>query len=50
MGIFIDLAKALDTVDHKILLQKLSNYRIQGLPLNLINYYMTGRKQYVSYN
>jgi len=45
MGIFIDLAKALDTANHKILLQKLSHYRIWGMPLNLLNDYMAGRKQ-----
>jgi len=50
MGIFIDLAKAFDTVDHKILLQKLSHFGIRGMPLNLLNDYMTGRKQYVSFN
>jgi len=45
MGIFIDLTIAFDTVDHKILLQKLSHYGIGGLPLDLLNDYMTGRKQ-----
>jgi len=33
MGIFIELAKAFDTVNHKILLQKLSHYGIRGMPL-----------------
>jgi len=49
-GIFIDLAKAFDTADHKILLQKLSHYGIRGLLLDLLNDCMTGRKQYDSYN
>jgi len=50
MGIFINLVKAFDTVDHNILLQKLSHYGIRALPLDWLNDDMTGRKQYVSYN
>ena len=49
-GIFIDLRKAFDTVNHKILLQKLDHYGIRGSALSWFESYLDNRKQYVYVN
>ena len=49
-GIFIDLTKAFDTVDHSILLQKMHKYGIRGNIHNLFKSYLSNRQQYVKVN
>ena len=49
-GVFIDLQKAFDTVDHDILLTKLFHYGIRGTVLSLFRSYLKGRKQFVYLN
>ena len=50
MGIFIDLSKAFDTLNHSILLQKLMNYGIRGISNDWFKTYLTERQQFVNYN
>ena len=45
LAAFIDLAKAFDTVNHKILIQKLETLGITGNLLKLFINYLTNRKQ-----
>lgn len=47
LGVFLDLAKAFDTVAIPILLQKLEVIGIRGLALDWFNTYLTNRRQYV---
>ena len=47
IGVFIDLKKAFDTVNHTLLIDKLEYYRIRGIAQEWLKSYLKDRKQFV---
>ena len=50
IGLFLNIQKAFDSIDHLILLQKLDNYGIGGTCNNLIKSYLHNRFQFTVIN
>ena len=49
-GVFIDLQKAFDTVNHEDLLEKLNHYGIRSKENDWFRFFLSNRRQYMSIN
>ena len=49
-GVFIDLQKVFDIVDHKILLSKINHYGIKGIPYEWFKSYLTNKQRFTTVN
>jgi hypothetical protein len=47
MGIYLDLTKAFDVINHKLLLAKLEQHGLRGKIYSWMSSYLTGRTQFV---
>ena len=47
INVLIDLRKAFDVVSHSVLTMKLERYGVRGIPLKLLNSFLSNRQQYV---
>ena len=49
LGIFLELSKAFDTINHKILSHKLQHYSIRDTALSWIKSYLEDRTQFIQF-